>query len=75
MVMRLAWMAHRLVSSSRCTMKSSEASCSASNASAVQRKKLGLVMMLEISRTCGGAREVGGMDRQEPSPMLEPNRP
>ena len=51
MVTRLAWMAHRLVSSSRCTMKSSDASCKASRASAVHRKGSGLIP-LEISRTC-----------------------
>lgn len=51
MVTRLAWIAHRLVSSSRCTMKSSDASCKASKASAVHRKGSGLIP-LEISRTC-----------------------
>jgi hypothetical protein len=52
-VTRLAWMAQRLQSSSRCTRKSSVASCSAINPSAVQRKGSGATLLV-ISRTCSG---------------------
>lgn len=51
MVTRLAWMAQRLQSSSRCTMKSSAASWSASSPSLVHRNGSG-AMSLVISRTC-----------------------
>ena len=54
MVTRLAWMAQRLQSSSRCTIKSSVASCSASSPSAVHRNGSGATLFV-ISRTCGGS--------------------
>ena len=51
MVTRLAWMAHKLVSSRSCTAKSSVASCRASIPWGVHRKGSG-AKLLVISRTC-----------------------
>ena len=56
MVTRLAWMAQRLQSSSRCTMKSSVASCSASSPSAVHRNGSGATLLV-ISRACSSAHQ------------------